>query len=88
MPPTLIRCRMPSRVYLHSGQQSPDTARTWTLRQKMPAIPNPLQKDEPEPMLDLQALAITPTSRWPGGCGWDQKSRRETPVARAAAMIV
>ena len=27
----------------------------WTLRQKMPPIPIPLQKDEPEPTLDLQA---------------------------------
>jgi hypothetical protein len=27
----------------------------WTLRQKMPPIPIPLQKDEPEPRLDLQA---------------------------------
>ena len=27
----------------------------WTLQQKMPPIPVPLQKDEPEPTLDLQA---------------------------------
>jgi len=27
----------------------------WTLRQKMPPIPIPLQQDEPEPTLDLQA---------------------------------
>jgi hypothetical protein len=27
----------------------------WTLRQKMPPIPIPLRKDEPEPTLDLQA---------------------------------
>jgi hypothetical protein len=27
----------------------------WTLRQRMPPIPIPLQKDEPEPTLDLQA---------------------------------
>ncbi|MFV1967360.1 MAG: DUF4058 family protein [Pirellulaceae bacterium] len=57
--------RLPMRTELPEGdyyalvrrgwRQRRAAVYAWTLRQKMPPIPIPLQKDEPEPKLDLQA---------------------------------